>query len=252
MKKFIISSLLLLGFVGTTFAQNQTYVIKDKYGVAYENNSVHYFNTHGTFDDPREEAKLYLVAHNDSGNTLYVAGEIVEITNTDGTQAQFCIGGPWGNCFFPLNVGGFYPSENGGILPANSTWGLTDYLINLDPTVGASYKVRFTEKNNETGEDIANTNFFISYVYAGDMGVGDLNTKAVAEVYPTVAKGFTNLNLNENAQVQVINLEGKTLKTISLNAGSHKLDLSGLAAGVYWIASKGQSGKTTSIKVVVK
>jgi hypothetical protein len=252
MKKIILTSLVFLGVLGNSFAQNQSYTIKDKYGVQYEDNSVHNFTVHGTFADPIEEAKLYVVAHNDTAADLYVAGEIVEITNTDGTMAQFCIGGPWGNCFFPLNVGGFYPHENGGILPANSTWGLTDYLINLDPTVGASYKVRFTEKNNATGEDIPNTNFFITYVYTGEMGVSDMNVKAVAEVYPTVAKGFTNVNLNENAQVQILNVEGKVVKTTSFQLGSHKLDLSGLSAGIYWIVFKGDSGKTTSIKVVVK
>lgn len=252
MKKLILTGCLFLGLIGSSFAQNQTYRIADKNGVNYENNSVHNFSVHGTFEDPRDDAKLYLVAHNDSDVEIRLAGEIVEITNTDGTLGQFCIGGPAGNCFFPLNVGGYYPSYEGGALGAGASWGLMDYIINLDSTVGSSYKVRFTEKNAQTGDDIPDTNFFITYAYTGVMGVADMDTKAVAEVYPTVAKGFTNVNLNENAKVQIINLEGKSVKTTSLQAGTHKLDLAGLAAGVYWVAFKGDSGKTTSIKVVVK
>lgn len=242
----------MLGALANVFAQDQTYRITDKNGNEYENNSTHYFNTYGTFENAVEEAKLYLVAHNDSPETIYVAGEIVEIVNTTGELGQFCIGGMWGNCFFPLIVGGYYPANNGGILPGNSTWGTTDYLINLDPTEGARYKVRFTEKNNATGEDIPNTNFFITYVYSTNMAVADVNSKSIAEVYPTVAKGFTNVNVSENAQVQVVNALGKVVKTTSFNEGTHKLDLSGMAAGVYWVSFKGQSGKTTSIKIVVK
>lgn len=251
MKNFILTGTLILGTLTQTFAQEQVYRITDKNGVEYENNSVHSFNVHGTFDDPREEAKLYLVAHNDSTEDIRLAGEIVEIINTDGEMGQFCIGGPAGNCFFPLVVGGYYPSNNGGQLNAGTSWGNFDYIINLDPAVGSSYKVRFTQKE-VSGADVPNTNFFITYVYAGQMGVSDLNTKAIAEVYPTVAKGFTNVNLSENAQVQVVNALGKTVKTTSFNAGTHKLDLSGFAAGVYWVSFKGQSGKTHSIKMVVK
>jgi hypothetical protein len=84
------------------------------------------------------------------------------------------------------------------------------------------------------------------------MNVSDMQSVAIAEVYPTVAKGFTNVNLKENAKVQILNAEGRTVKSLSLKSGQSQLNLSGLSAGVYWVTFKGDSGMTTHTRIVVK
>lgn len=235
-----------------SFAQNQDYTITDLDMVEYENNSMHVYNVHGTLADPIEAAKLHLVVNNVGTASIKVAAEVVEMTNTDGTLAQFCIGGPSGNCFNEIEVGGYYPNASGGVVQPGSNWGNFDYFTNLDPTNLAEYKLRFVQINDD-GSEVPDTNFYISYKYDENaMSVTDVNSLAIAQVYPTVAKGFTNVNLKENANVQIINLEGKSVKTLKLNSGESKLDLSGLAPGVYWIQFKGVSGMNTTTKVVVK
>lgn len=253
MKKIVLTSLAFVGFLAFTNAQNQNYSVKDENNVEYADNSVHQLYEYGIdeYGDPKLDAKLNLVLHNEIDQDIYVAGELIEMINTDGTYGQFCIGGMWGNCFNNLELGGLYPMESGALLPGNSSWGSSDYFLNLNPNPGATYKIRFVQKD-ASGNTVPNSYFTITYVYAGNMAVADIDRKAVAEVYPTVAKGFTNLDLTENAQVQVVNALGKTVKTASFKAGTHKLDLSGFAAGVYWISFKGESGKTSAVKVVVK
>lgn len=249
MKKLILSLLTIAAVSGISYAQD--FSITDLDGVAYENNSVHVFNVHGTFENPIDDAKLHLVINNVSTAPIKITGQVVEITNTDGTLAQFCIGGPSGNCFFPLTEGAFYPSEQGGIIEPGSNWGNFDYLINLDPNELAEYKLRFVQID-ESGNEMPDTSFFLTYRYDSSMSVSDANSIAIAQVSPTVIKGQTNVTLKENALVQVLNLEGKSVKSLKLNSGSSQLDLSGLSAGVYLIQFKGDSGLTTTKKVVVK
>jgi len=250
MKKIILSVMTFAAVSGISFAQDQDYTVTDLDMVEYENNSVHIFNVHGTFEDPTDEAKLHLVINNTSSEQIKVAGQVVEFTNTDGSLAQFCIGGPAGNCFFPLFEGAFYPSQSGGIIESGSNWGLNDYLINLDPTNLAEYKLRFVQVD-DNGDEIPNTSFFITYRYDANMATSDVNSIAIAEVYPTVIKNSTTVELKENANVQIVNLEGKVVKSLTMNSGKTSLDMSGLS-GVYWIQFQGVSGASTMKKVVVK
>lgn len=252
MKKTILSALTLTLGLGISLAQNQDYTITDLEMVEYENNSIHVYNVHGTFADPVEEAKLHLVVNNFGNEDIKVAAETVEFTNTDGSLAQFCIGGPAGNCFNPIFEGSFYPNANGGILAAGSNWGMFDYFINLDPTNLAEYKLRFVQMD-DSGNEIPDTNFFITYKYDENaMAVSDVESSAIAQIYPTVASGYTNVSLKENASVQIMNLEGKSVKSLRLNSGESKLDLSGLPSGIYWVQFKGVSGLTTTSKIVIK
>lgn len=252
MKKKMIYGFLALFAFASMSAQNQSYVVSDNEGVPYENNSIHVFNIYGT-GEQFEEAKLHLFLENlDFDNDIYVRAEIVQIINTDGSLAQFCIGGPSGECFSSVSEGSYYPIIEGGIVYKGDNWGIFDYFVNLDPNNLAEYKIRFVQTDGD-GNEIPNTNFFISYRYDENyMGVSDVQSVAIAEVYPTVAKGFTNVNLKENAQVQIVNAEGRTVKTFSLKSGQSQLNLSGLSAGVYWVTFKGDSGKTTHTRIVVK
>ncbi len=253
MKKIFASLFILTFAFANSFAQERAYVISDLDGNPYENHSVHVFDIHGSFEDPLEEAKLHFLITNTTSEDIYLRGQVIEMINTNGELAQFCIGGPSGNCFFPLFTDIYYPVTDGGVMYANSNWGLFDYFINLDPTDKAEYRLRFAQTDG-AGNEIAGTEFFITYLYSedGTMGVNDIRSSSIAQVYPTVAKNFTNVKLNEAAQVSIINLEGKTVKTLSLNKGESQVNLNGLSAGVYWVAFKGISGATTNIRIVVK
>lgn len=250
MKKIFLSTVFTL-FAVLVFAQRE-YKVADLDGNEYENNTTFVFNVHGTFADPLEEAKLHLFISNNTSHDIYIRGQIVEMVNTDGSLAQFCIGGPSGNCFNPLNTDTFYPVTEGGVMYANSNWGMFDYFINLDDTNLAQYTVRFSQTDG-TGNEIEGTDFTFTYLYDEDgMGVNDVQSRSIAEVYPTVAKGFTNVNLKEDANVQILNIEGRVVKNLSLKKGQSQLDLNGLSAGVYWVTFKGVSGVNTNIRVLVK
>lgn len=251
MKKIFLSTVFTLLTV-SAFAQRE-YKVSDLNGNEYENNSTFVFNVHGTFADPIDEAKLHLFITNDTSNEIFIRGEVTEMVNTDGSMAQFCIGGPSGNCFTPIHTGMFYPVAEGGMMYPNSNWGLFDYFLNLDETNLSQYTIRLVQTDG-SGNEIAGTDFTFTYLYDKDaqMGVSNVQTKAIAQIFPTVAKGYTNVNLDENANVQILNIEGRVIKTLNLSKGQSKLDLNGLAAGSYWVAFKGISGTNAIIRILVK
>lgn len=251
MKKIFFSAVFTL-FAVSVFAQRE-YRVADLEDHEYENNTTFVFNVHGTFADPIEEAKLHLFITNEASHDIYIRGQVVEMVNTDGTMAQFCIGGPSGNCFFPLNTETFYPVTEGGVMFANSNWGNFDYFINLDDTNLAQYTVRLIQTDG-AGNEIEGTDFTFTYLYDedGEMGVSDVESKSIAQVYPTVVKGFTNVNLKEDANVQILNTEGRIVKMLSMKKGQSQLDMNGLSAGTYWVTFKGVSGVNTNIRVLVK
>src|SRR5690606_15159156 len=103
------------------------------------------------------------------------------------------------------------------------------------------------------GFEIENTSLTFNYRYDRDaMSVSEVSSVSIAEVYPTVVKNSTTVELKENANVQIVNLEGKVVKSLTMNSGKTSLDMSGLASGVYWIQFQGVSGTSTMKKVVVK
>lgn len=252
MKKLFISGFVAVSALMSVNAQNQDFTVQDLDGNMYVDGQILMYNVHGTFGDPIAEAKAFFVYHNTGSETIRLYGQVVEMTNTDGEMAQFC---NIDNCYFPLVEGGLYPGT-GGFIPAGEFNGADgfNYFINLDENSPVEYKIRFFQGDVDSGLELPNTTLNLTYRYDEDatMGVTDVQSLAIAEVYPTVAKGFTNVTLKENAKVQILNAEGRLVKTTSLSSGNSQLNLAGLSAGVYWISFKGESGKTTTTRIVVK
>lgn len=251
MKKGIITAFLTLFVFSAAFGQERQFELLDLDLNPYENNKTYVYNVHGEWTHEVDEAKFFFVFHNDSDEDIRVIGQILEMTNTDGMNAQFCI---IDLCYFPLNEGAFYPANGGVIEPDGYNGHLgTNYFTNLDPTDMVEYKFRVFQQDVESGEEIPNTSFYVNYLYDEDaMGVSDVQSPSIAELYPTVATGFTNVNLKENAHVQIYNLQGKVVRTLDLKDGKSQINLSGLAAGVYMVSFKGETGTTTTIRMMVK
>lgn len=253
MKK-IITGLFAVAFgLSITTAQERGYIVSNWEGEEYENNSIHVFNEFGVVDEneiPIDDNKLQLLIQNISDDQIRIFGQVIEFTNTDGQSAQFCI---IDACYENLIEGNFYPS-NGGIFPMDGNNGLNDYFANLDETNLVEYKFRIFQADVDTGVEIDDSSFYLTYVYDEDanMNVSDVQSIAIAQVYPTVAKNFTQVNLKESAKVQITNMQGKVVKTTQLNSGTSQLNLTGLTPGVYLVSFSGESGMNTTIRIVVK
>lgn len=251
MKKLAI----LVGLIGScAIAQSQGYTLGDLDGNLYENNGIYVFVEHADNDHPENPAAtMPFVAKNTSDHVINLAAEFLEITNTDGTNAQFCFGDVFGNCFLNLKTDRIYPVDTGFPIQPGMTQGVTDHLLSSEPNHPTEYKLRFFQVDADANQ-LPGTDFIVTYRYDPNMAAtSDVNGSiSIAQVYPTVASGFTNVNLKENASVSVVNVEGKVVKNLKLSSGVSKIDLSGLPSGIYIISFKGQSGLSTTTKLIVK
>lgn len=251
MKRIILSTILSLVFVGFVSAQEQMFRVMDMnhtndYGDDTEivEGDVVTFNT-----AVYEDAKLKFLTYNDSDEPIYTRVECEGMTNTNGSFMELC----YGNCYYGIELFVGYPDDFAMMLqPGQHQPVMQDYFSNTDSSNDlVEYQFRFYQLDSDEFE-IPGTSLRFTYRYDGIMGVSDVNSIAIAEVYPTVTKGFTNIDLKENAKVQVLNIEGKVVKNTTMNTGSNKLDLSGFTAGIYLIKFTGDSGITTIKKIIVK
>lgn len=252
MKKRILSGFLVLFAFAALSAQNQDFEVLDLDGNAYEDGKTYVYDVHETDQAPNDDAKLYFVFYNPTDNPIHIFGQIVEMTNTNGDFGQFCI---IDACYGHLEEGSLYPAT-GGVIQAgefNGNLG-SNYFTNLDPTSPVEYKFRIFQADMDTKEEIPNTSFIMTYRYDedGQLSLNDVQSISIAEVYPTVAKGFTQVNLKESAKVQIVNMQGKVVKSTQLNSGTSQLSLAGLTPGVYMVSFNGESGMTTTVRMVVK
>lgn len=251
MKKFILSAVVSFSFLGITNAQNQDYRLMNMnqtndYGDDTEINEgdVVIFGT-----SEYEAAKLKFLTYNDSSEVIGVQVVCEGITNTNGDFMELC----YAECYYGIDTFVAYPTIGAVPLqPGAHQPFMTDYFSNTDGNSDlVEYNFRFFQVDSD-GFEIPDTSLNFNYRYDGTMSVSDANSIAIAEVYPTVVKNSTTVSLKENASVNIVSMEGKSVKSLNLNSGQSTLDLSGLSAGVYIIQFKGTSGLTTMKKIVVK
>lgn len=252
MKKVFYTAILSLGVLSVSFAQDQVYRVMNSYNTLDTNDDTEIEEGFVFTSNSVEEADgLWFLTYNDSGDPINMQIECtgVSTAGNDASGMQVC----YGLCITNIQVNEYIPGYSVVIPPGSNQGFTTDHFIHHEETEEViEYEFRFFQLDGD-GFDIENTNLNITYIYDKNaMGVSDVNSISIAQVYPTVVKNSTTVELKENAEVQIVNLEGKLVKTTSLNAGKSNLDMSGIAPGVYWIKFNGVSGTSTMKKVVVK
>jgi hypothetical protein len=82
-------------------------------------------------------------------------------------------------------------------------------------------------------------------------GIGD-NIASTASVYPNPASGFVNIELEENASVKLVNLNGQTLVQQSFVKGQNKLHTAQYPAGVYLLQIQFENGSSINKKLIIE
>jgi hypothetical protein len=67
------------------------------------------------------------------------------------------------------------------------------------------------------------------------VGIADNMLKEQVNVYPNPATSFVNVNMPDNAELRLINITGQEMMYQKNTSGSERIDLSNLAAGVYFV-----------------
>lgn len=84
------------------------------------------------------------------------------------------------------------------------------------------------------------------------VGTSEIISKASLHVYPNPSSGMIHFTLENSATMRVMDLQGKTITTIALEAGQQQLQLSHLPAGMYILHTQLSNGTTSHTKLLIE
>lgn len=104
---------------------------------------------------------------------------------------------------------------------------------------------------DDNGETLAVLRTF-NYVYSPTAGLTDFSAlqNMGITVKNTVVKNQLEVSANQNATLQLININGQIVKTVAVKNDNQVIDLSGLTSAVYFARFTTAENKTAQIKIV--
>lgn len=242
MKKIILIAALFAG----TFAQAQ--ITLNKQGGIINNGDVF------TYTTLTEDAKLGFNISNDTDEEVALKMRMDEISNAVAMNmdVQFC----FLECVFNVSQGTLIPTDN-VIIPANTSsldvTGTQDHFWNLNPGNGTDaviYKISLVKVNE--GGTPTETIVQFTYRYEPTAGLNDLaglqNMGLI--VKNTIVKNTLDITATQNASLEIIDMNGKTVRKATVANGSQSIELSGLSSATYIARFATEDNKTAYIKIV--
>lgn len=245
MKKIILAAALFI----SVFAQAQITVWDGD--TQLENNQTYTYSVLG------EAAKMHILVQNDTDQQINVKLKMIQVTNnSEGVENQFCYGG---YCFTDSAVDGMVappgPPSSLTSIAAGANSGNEHYFLNAwhgdNTSEPVTYKmaiVYIDAEGQATGDPIVT----FTYKYDATASTTDFASleKMGIVVNNTVVKNTFDVTANQNAKLQIVNINGQIVKSATVANGSQSIDLSSAAAGVYFARFTTEENKTAQIKFV--
>ncbi|PZR20497.1 MAG: hypothetical protein DI539_10625 [Flavobacterium psychrophilum] len=245
MKKIILAAVLFV----SAFVQAQDVVVMDG-DVQLENNATYTYTVTG------EAAKMHLQVFNNTLSPIYVKLKMLEITNnTAGTGVQFCYGQL---CYNDAPQGTMAPTgghTSATKIDAGGNNGDTGYFYNnfAGDTAGQPvvYKMALVYID-EAGAQVGDPILTFTYKYDATASTTDFASleKMGIVVNNTIVKNTLDITANQNAKLQIVNINGQIVRSASIANGSQSIDLSSAATGVYFAKFTTEENKTAQIRFV--
>lgn len=237
MKKFLI-----IGFSFLAAAlQAQITVSTD--GNVISNGQVFTFNTTAI------ASELPFRVQNNSAETIFLKLKMSNMSNTTGSNVQFCFGVCLYNVSAGLLVPPSFPIE---IAPGDITPN-GDHFWNSNAGDGINYPIEYTLTFVQTTDDGTYVGDLLSfkYQYNPNLSVGtfaDL-AKMGVRVKQTKVSTTVDVDTQQPTMMEVFNLNGQSLRHATIN-GQQSVDLSGLATGAYLLHFTSKTGEQANIRII--
>lgn len=198
-------------------------------------------------------AKLNLLVTNLSDTTINLKLKANSISEPSDFNLQFCFGD---ECYFNIVNGSTVPSQlTGKVLQPGESNNDADHFWNLNEGNGTdpvTYSLSVIQVD-DNGAEIAVLRTF-TYVYSATAGTTDFSAlkNMGITVKNTVVTNQFEVSANQNAALQLVNINGQVVKTAAIKNGTQVIDLSGVASAVYFARFTTEQNKTAQIKVVKK
>lgn len=246
MKKIIFAAVLF----AASFAQAQISV-EGNNGAEITNGYSYVTNQLGL----EGEAKLkILVTNNSETETIRLKLKLVSMSNANGNNEnlQFCFDS---QCYIGVETGSTVPAATGGaVLAPGGRNNSSDHFANAfggdTPGQDVIYNLAIIEVS-ETGQELE-TLLSFSYTYKPTAGLNNFASlqQMGITVNNTVVKTTFDVTANQNAKLEIININGQSVKKATIVSGSQSVDLSGLSSAVYFAKFTNAENKTSQIRIV--
>lgn len=200
-------------------------------------------------------ATLTLIATNISDAPIYLKLKVNSIVNANGQDVQFCFGGL---CYFSIREGSTVPSNTylaSNVIAPGGTNNAADHFFNQNAGINVGedvvYNLSFIQVSS-TGTELG-TLLTFNYRYSTTAGLTNLSAlqNMGITVKNTVVNNDLTIQANQNANLEIIGINGQSVKSIDVKAGAQQADLSSLSAGIYF-ARFTVNGKSSQVRIVKK
>jgi hypothetical protein len=207
-----------------------------------------------TFDVAEEPGSyLGIKIFNSSANPINVKAKVESVTNSDGTNVQFCLGDV---CLATVTAGNSYPPNFPAFIDANSENGDFDHFLNLNsginPNLPVSYSFKFYQLDG-TGAEVGNSVSF-SYRFVGPLGVSSFNQLEQSGVVlkSNIVSNELEMTTIKDLQYTLFDANGKSVLSQNLEIGNHVIDFSNFSTGLYILSYQNKEGQNGSIRIIKK
>lgn len=226
---------------------NAQMVVKKSDGTVITDGSVFSYNTVDT-----EESILHFVVYNTATSDIKVKILCESITNSDGSDFEFCFGG---NCIPFVTVGQNYP-PTGFTLSAGSNSGDGDHFWNKKAvsTTGL-YPMKFVFKfyqvdsfGNQVGSPVR-----ITYKSLEQLSVNEVDfAKYGISLKSTIINDEIKFEAKNAGSIYLFDASGKLVTSKAINKGENTVNINTLKSGIYILNYESNDGKTGNIKLIKK
>ena len=194
------------------------------------------------------QAALEYYVHNNGATSTRVLIECTGMTNADGTGFELCFGN---ECLAAVAVGEIYPSAPVTI-PAGGSNGNFDHFYNSNPGNGQIMDFVFRFYQVDLGGNEVGNSITFTYRYNPNLAVNSFTALQAmgVQLQSTTITNALDLTITKTMQLELVDVNGKTLRNSTLTTGEQSIDVSQLSAGVYVAKFSTTDGASSSIKVL--
>ena len=184
-------------------------------------------------------SKLSIVATNLTEESIRLKLKLESMVNATGNteNVQFCFAE---NCYFSVSEGNTVPPAPGGVVIApGASNNRNDHFSNNYagdvPGQDVVYNLSIIQVDANGGV-IGEPLLHFQYKYSPTAGLKDytaLQNMGIT-VTNTLVKNVLNVQSNNDAKLEILNINGQLIKTVTIKNGAQQADLSSLSAAVYF------------------
>lgn len=194
---------------------------------------------------------MYIDIYNDNSSPIFMKAQCTGLTNTDGSNFQFCIEGTCQNSVYV----GLYTPTNPFQIAANGKNGNYDGFLNANPGDGVNYPCDYIFRflQTDASGNVIGTPVSMTYRYQPTLSENSFDKlqNFGIKLYNTIIDNNLELTITkENLELNIFDLTGKQVLAKKILNGSNAISLSFLPKGVYQLIFINKNNQKLATKII--